>query len=51
MIMMRTWGAALHMSRLEAGGPEDHENQSAFMPFMKVDGTTLFTDWARLASQ
>lgn len=24
---------------------------STFMPFMKVEGTTLFTDCARLASQ
>jgi hypothetical protein len=39
------------MSRLEAGGPEEHEGHSTFMPFIKVDGTTLFTDCARLASQ
>ena len=29
------------MSRLEAGGREEHEGHSTFIPFMKVDGTTL----------
>jgi hypothetical protein len=46
----RIWRSA-PMSRLEAGGPEEHEGHSTFMPFMNVDGTTLFTDCARLASQ